>query len=103
MGLKGGGYKSVYVGDLAVHCQSRNMAILERCLQGCLDKLVTCANENGFKTYIFFSKNSLQPEPSLKLYGQQLPVEEKVKFLGSFFRKAAQFYSTYSTEADSEN
>ena len=41
--------KSLYVDDLAVYCQSSNMAIIERRLQGCLDKLVTCANENSFK------------------------------------------------------
>ena len=41
--------KSLYVDDLAVYCQSSKMAIIERCLQGCLDKLVTCADENGFK------------------------------------------------------
>ena len=41
--------KSLYVDDLAVYCQSSNMAIIERPLQGCLDKLVTCADENGFK------------------------------------------------------
>ena len=33
--------KSLYVDDLAVSCQSSNMAIIERRLQGCLDKLVT--------------------------------------------------------------
>ena len=41
--------KSFYVDDLAVYCQSSNMAIFERRLQGCLDKLVTYAEENGFK------------------------------------------------------
>ena len=41
--------KSLYVDDLAVYCQSSNMAIIERRLQGCLDKLVTCADENVFK------------------------------------------------------
>ena len=41
--------KSLNVDNLAVYCQSSNMAIIERRLQGCLDKLVTCADENGFK------------------------------------------------------
>ena len=41
--------KSLYADDLAVYCQSSNMAIIERRLHGCLDKLVTCADENGFK------------------------------------------------------
>ena len=82
----------------AVHCQSSNMAIIERRLQGCLDKLVTCADENGFKfsptktsCVHFCKKNGLQPEPDLKLYGQQLPVEEQVKFLGLFFDKKLSF------------
>ena len=87
-----------YVDDLAVYCQSSNMAIIERRLQGCLDKLVTCADENGFKfsptktlCVHFCKKNGLQPEPNLKLYGQQLPVEEQVKFLGLFFDKKLSF------------
>ena len=41
--------KFLYVDDLAVFCQSSNMAIIERRLQGCLDKLVTVADENSFK------------------------------------------------------
>ena len=89
--------KSLYV-DLAVYCQSSNMAIIERRLQGCLDKLVTCADENGFKFSLtktlcvhFCKKNGLQPEPDVKLYGQQLPVEEQVKFLGLFFDKKLSF------------
>ena len=41
--------KSLYVDDLAVYCQSSTMAITERRLQDFLDKLVTCADENGFK------------------------------------------------------
>ena len=90
--------KSLYVDDLAVYCQSSNMAIIERRLQGCLDKLVTCADENGFKfsptktlCVHFCKKNGLQPEPNLKLYGQQLPVEEQVKFLDLFFDKKLSF------------
>ena len=90
--------KSLYVDDLAVYCQSSNMAIIERRLQGCLDKLVTCADENGFKFSLtktlcvhFCKKNGLEPEPNLKLYGQQLPVEEQVKFLGLFFDKKLSF------------
>ena len=86
--------KSLYVDDLAVYCQSSNMAIIERRLQGCLDKLVTCADENGCKfspTKLYVYKNGLQPEPNLKLYGQQLPVEEQVKFPGLFFDKKLSF------------
>ena len=86
------------VDDLAVYCQSSNMAIIERRLQGCLDKLVTYADENGFKfsptntlCVHFCKKNCLQPEPNLKLYGQQLPVEEQDKFLGLFFDKKLSF------------
>ena len=50
--------KTLYVDDLAVYCQSSNMAIT--------DKLVACADENGFK----FSPTQKQPEPSHKRYGQ---------------------------------
>ena len=84
--------------DLAVYCQSSNMAIIERSLQGCLDKLVNCADENGLKfsptktlCVHFCNKNGLKPEPNLKLYGKQLPVEEQVKFLGLFFDSKLSF------------
>ena len=99
--------KSLYVDDLAVYCQSSNMAIIERRLHGCLDKLVTCADENGFKfsptktlCVHFCKKNGLQPEPNLKLYGQQLPVEEQVKFLGlgDKCRKALQLLRVISSK-----
>ena len=90
--------KSLYVDDLAVYCQSSNMAIIERRLQGCLDKLVTCADENSFKFSLrktlcvhFCKKNGLQLEPNLKLYGQQLPVEKQVKFLCLFYDKKLSF------------
>ena len=73
--------KYLYVDDLAVYFQSSNMTITERRLQDFLDKLVTCADENGFKfcptktlCVHFCNKNGLQPEPSLKRSGQQLPV-----------------------------
>ena len=37
-GLPEGIEKSLYVDDLTVYCQSSNMALIERCLQGCFDK-----------------------------------------------------------------
>ena len=63
------------------------MAIIERCLPGCLDKLVTCADESGFKFFPtkalcvhFCNKNGLQPEPNLKL---------------AAFRRAGQFFWSF--------
>ena len=56
--------KSLYVDDLAVYCQSSTMAITERRLQDFLEKL--CVH--------FGNKNGLQPESSLKRYGQQLHI-----------------------------
>ena len=41
--------------------------------------------------YISITKNGIQPEPNLKLYGQQLPVEEQVKFLGLLFGRKLNF------------
>ena len=83
--------KSLYVDDLAVYCQSSNMAIIERRLQGCLDKLVTCADENGFKfsptktlCVHFCKKNGLQPEPDLKLYGHSFLLKSRSNFLVFF-------------------
>ena len=75
------------------------MAIIEWCLQGCLDKMVICADENGLKfsptkTFCvhFCNKNGVQPEPSLKRYGQQLHV---VHIHWCFLQQEAEFNSTY--------
>ena len=73
--------KSLYVNDLAVYCQYSTMGLTERRLQDFLDKLITFADENGFKLFPtktlsmhFGNKNGLQPVPSLKRFGQQLHV-----------------------------
>ena len=91
--------KSLYVDDLAVYCQSSTMTITERRLQDFLDKLVTCAGENGFKfsptralCVHFGNKNGLQPESSLKRYGQQLHI---VHIHWCFLGQEAEFNSTY--------
>ena len=59
---------------------------------------MTCANENGSKfsprktlCVHFCNKNGIQSEPNLKLYGQQLPVEEQVTFLGLLFDRKLNF------------
>ena len=94
--------KSLYVDDLAVYCQSSNMAIIERRLQGCLDKLVTCADENGFKfsptktlCVHFCKKMAYSLSPISNYMDNSFLLKSRSNFLVFFFRQEAQFYSTH--------
>ena len=90
--------RSLYVDDLSIYIQSANMGIIERHLQLCLNKSEKFADENGFKfsptktlCVHFCLHYILHPEPNLKLYGEPLPVEDKVKFLGLIFDRRLNF------------
>ena len=83
--------------DLAVYFQFSNMTIIERCLQGCLDKFVDSCEQKrllmfSHKTLCvhFCNKNVLQPEPRFKLYGQQASCGSELKIA-----QEVEFYSTY--------
>ena len=74
------------------------MNSIERILQGCLTKLETWADHNGFlfsktKTVCmhFCNKRIPHPDPSLKLYNTEIPIVPEAKFLGLIFDSKLSF------------
>ena len=89
---------SLYVDDFLISYQAKNMASIERQLQGCLRKLETWCNHNGFKfsqsktVCVHFSQlRGLHPDPSLTLNGTAIPVVNEIKFLGVWFDRKLSF------------
>ena len=83
---------SLYVDDFVICLKARNMNIIERQLQQCLNKLQSWSNENGFK----FSKTKTKcmhfcnlrchhPNPELYLNKIRIDVVTEFKFLGVIF------------------
>lgn len=89
---------SLYVDDLQVSCSSSSLAVCERQLQLTLNKLAKWSYENGFRfspsktVCIPFSRiRGLFPEPTLKMRGQEITVQDEHKFLGVIFDKKLTF------------
>lgn len=89
---------SLFVDDFSISYSSKYMPSIERQLQLNLSKIQKWADTNGFKfspsktvCVHFCQKRGLHPDPSLSLYGQEIPVVDKVKFLGIFFDKKLNF------------
>ena len=89
---------SLDVDDFVICFRSRNMNIIERQLQQCLNKLQTWSVENGFK----FSKSKtkcmhlcnlrgVQPDPELYLDKTKIVVVSEFKFLGVILDKKLSF------------
>ena len=89
---------SLYIDDFVICFRSRNMNIIERQLQQCLNKQQTWSEENGFK----FSKSKtkcmhicnltgVQPDPELYLDKTKIEVVSEFKFLGVIFSKKLSF------------
>jgi len=80
---------SLFVDDFAIYCSSSNLATAERQLQLTVDRLEMWAAETGFRfsppktvSVHFCRKRGLFPDPAIKLYGEAIPVEPSVRFLG---------------------
>ena len=91
-------YGSLYVDDFVICYRSKNMRIIERHLQQCINRIEDWATNNGFK----FSKSKTQcvhfcklgrihNDPVLYLYGSPIPVVEHSKFLGEIFDRKLSF------------
>ena len=89
---------SLYVDDFVICFRSRNMNIIERQLQQCLNKVQTWSDENGFK----FSKSKtkcmhlcnlrgVHPDPELYLDRTKIEVVSEFKFLGVIFDRKLSF------------
>ena len=89
---------SLYVDDLLICYHAKNMSIIEKQLNICLDRLQKWCNENGFtfskkKTVCmhFCQLHKLHQDPSLFLDGKEIPVVEQHTFLGLIFDRKLNF------------
>ena len=89
---------TLFVDDLSISYRSKNMRSIERHMQLTLNKVQDFTDKNGFKfspsktvCVHFCQKRGLHPDPVLFLYGQPIPVVDKVKFLGLYFDKKLNF------------
>ena len=82
---------SLYVDDLIIYCEGRNMNSLERRIQNAINRIVTWAENHGYRfsgtktKAILFSRRGERNAPSLRLNDQQIPIENEIKFLGLTF------------------
>lgn len=83
-----------YVDDIQIGFKSCNLAICERQIQLCLNRVCRWAEENGFSlneqksTCVLFSrKRGLYPDPDIDLQGHRIPVKMEHKFLGLILDK----------------
>ncbi len=91
---------SLYVDDFLIVFRSKDMETIEKKLQDNLDRIEKWALENGFKfsktktqCIHFCQQRNLHHDPSLKIYGSQIPVVEEARFLGITFDKKLNFIS----------
>ena len=84
---------SLFVDNFGVYIEGKHLKNLERSMQLCINKIQRWVAQNGFTfsiskiTCVDFHKQRIYTEPSLYLYGQAIPVNGEVKFLGLFFGK----------------
>ena len=89
---------SLYVDDFCICFRSKNMRTIERHLQQCLNRIEDWATRNGFKfsksktqCVHFCQQRKIHNDPSLYIYGSQIPVVAESKFLGVIFDKKLSF------------
>ena len=83
---------SLYVDDFCICFRSKNMRTIERHLQQCLNRIEDWATRNGFKfsksktqCVHFCQQRKIHNDPTLYIYGSQIPVVAESKFLGVIY------------------
>ena len=83
---------TLFVDDLSVSFAATRMAVAERRLQICIDKVVKWAELNGFRFSIsktvamhFCRIRGIHPDPDLFMHGQRIPCVAETRFLGLIF------------------
>ena len=83
---------SLYVDDFCICFRSKNMRTIERHLQQCLNRIEDWAIRNRFKfsksktqCVHFCQQRKIHNDPAFYIYGSQIPVVAKSKFLGVIF------------------
>ena len=81
---------SMYVDDILIYVEGRNLNSMERRIQNAINKIAKWAENHGYRfsntktKAIIFSRRE-RAIPSLKLYNQEIPTEKEIKFLGLTF------------------
>ena len=83
---------ALFVDDLSISFHAAKLAMAERKLQLCINRIVEWADKNGFKfsssksVVVHFCRiRNLHPDPDLYLKGQRLPCVDEARFLGMHF------------------
>ena len=82
---------SLYVDDYTIYCSSNNIMHLQRQLQSAINQVTAWANARGYsisteKTVaLHVHRTRSNAEPDLRLYGNMIPFNDNVRFLGMYF------------------
>ena len=89
---------SLYVDDFLIYYRGKNMNVIERQLQLCLNKLHSWSVQNGFrfskaKTVCmhFCQLRTMHNDPELKINGDSINVVKETRFLGLIFDSKLSF------------
>ena len=89
---------SLYVYDFYICFRSKNMRTIERHLQQCRNRIEDWATRNGFKfsksktqCVHFCQQRKIHNDPALYIYGSQISVVAKSKFLGVIYDRKLSF------------
>ena len=81
--------RSLYVDDFLICYSSKNMMIIERKMQQCINKILKWTMKNGFKIssnktkcMYFCQIHKMHNQPTLTLNGSEIPITHQYKFLG---------------------
>ena len=85
---------NLYVDDLNIFCQGKDIRYIERQLQLAMNRIVAWTNKNGFifstdKTHCvhFCRRRGVHPDPEIFIDKRQISVSDTAKFLGVIFDK----------------
>lgn len=82
---------SLYVDDLLIYYEGRNLNTMERKMQLTINRITRWAAEHGYKfsssktQAILFNRKGLRTTPSLSIYDQDIRFQNEIKFLGLVF------------------
>ena len=89
---------TLYVDDLNIFCQGKDMRYIERQLQLAINRIIAWTNKNGFsfsidKTHCvhFCRLRGIHPDPEIFINQRQISVLDTARFLGIIFDKKITF------------
>lgn len=89
---------TLYVDDLQISCQGKDMRFIERQLQSAIRRITCWTDNNGFKFSAdktscvhFCRKRGIHPDPDIFMDNKKINVVDCVRFLGIYFDKKLTF------------